>query len=100
MLDRAAATKRYRENDFQVYITSWTNDIPDPSQLASYALGFTESQSYHSGYQSAEMDGLLAKGLREVNTEKRRQIYYEIQELDFSAFADATGTIGTLSTAE
>jgi peptide/nickel transport system substrate-binding protein len=80
-LDRAAATKRYRDNDFQVYITSWTNDIPDPSQLASYALGFTESQSYHSGYQSAEMDGLLAKGLREVNVEKRRQIYYEIQEL-------------------
>jgi peptide/nickel transport system substrate-binding protein len=80
-LDRAAATQRYRANQFQVYITSWTNDIPDPSQLASYALGFTESQSYHSGYQSAEMDGLLAKGLREVNPEKRRQIYYEIQEL-------------------
>jgi peptide/nickel transport system substrate-binding protein len=81
LLDRAAATQRYRANQFQVYITSWTNDIPDPSQLASYALGFTESQSYHSGYQSAEMDGLLAKGLREVNPEKRRQIYYEIQEL-------------------
>jgi peptide/nickel transport system substrate-binding protein len=81
-LDRAAATQRYRANQFQVYITSWTNDIPDPSQLASYALGFTESQSYHSGYQSAEMDGLLAKGLREVNPEKRRQIYYEIQELE------------------
>ena len=27
------------------------------------------------------MDGLLAKGLREMNVEKRRQIYYEIQEL-------------------
>jgi peptide/nickel transport system substrate-binding protein len=80
-LDRAAATTKYRANDFQIYVTSWTNDIPDPSQLASYALGFTESQSYHSGYQSAEMDGLLAKGLREVNLEKRRQIYYEIQEL-------------------
>jgi peptide/nickel transport system substrate-binding protein len=80
-LDRATATQRYRANQFQVYVTSWTNDIPDPSQLAAYALGFTESQSYHSGYQSAEMDGLLARGLREVNPEKRRQIYYEIQEL-------------------
>jgi peptide/nickel transport system substrate-binding protein len=80
-LDRAAATQKYRANDFQIYVTAWTNDIPDPSQLASYALGFTESQSYHSGYQSAEMDGLLAKGLREVNLEKRRQVYYEIQEL-------------------
>jgi hypothetical protein len=80
-LDRATATQRYRANQFQVYVTSWTNDIPDPSQLVAYALGFTESQSYHSGYQSAEMDGLLARGLREVNLEKRRQIYYEIQEL-------------------
>jgi peptide/nickel transport system substrate-binding protein len=80
-LDRATATQRYRANQFQIYVTGWTNDIPDPSQLASYALGFTESESYHSGYKSAEMDGLLAKGLREVNPEKRRQVYYEIQEL-------------------
>jgi peptide/nickel transport system substrate-binding protein len=80
-LDRAAATQRYRANQFQVYVTSWTNDIPDPSQLAAYALGFTDSQSYHSGYQSAEMDALLARGLRETNPDKRRQIYYEIQEL-------------------
>jgi peptide/nickel transport system substrate-binding protein len=81
-LDRATATQRYRANQFQVYITSWTNDIPDPSQLAAYALGFTESESYHSGYKSAEMDGLLAKGMRETNVDKRRQVYYEIQELE------------------
>ncbi len=80
-LDRATATKRYRANEFQVYITGWTNDIPDPSQLAAYELGFTESQSYHSGYQSKAMDALLAKGQREVNPEKRRQIYYQIQDL-------------------
>ncbi|MGH2405643.1 MAG: ABC transporter substrate-binding protein, partial [bacterium] len=80
-LDRATATKRYRANEFQVYITGWTNDVPDPSQLAAYELGFTESQSYHSGYQSKAMDALLAKGLREVNPDKRRQIYYQIQDL-------------------
>jgi peptide/nickel transport system substrate-binding protein len=80
-LDRGTATQRYRANQFQVYITAWTNDIPDPSQLAAYELGFTESQSYHSGYQSAEMDALLARGQRELNADKRRQIYYEIQDL-------------------
>jgi len=80
-LDRATATKRYRANEFQVYITGWTNDIPDPSQLAAYELGFTESESYHSGYQSKAMDALLAKGQREVNVEKRRQIYYQVQDL-------------------
>jgi peptide/nickel transport system substrate-binding protein len=80
-LDRAAATTRYRANQFQIYRTGWTNDIPDPSQLAAYELGFTESQSYHSGYQSKQMDALIARGLRETNVEKRRQIYYQIQEL-------------------
>ena len=80
-LDRAAATQRYRSNQFQVNISGWTNDIPDPSQLAAYELGFTESQSYHSGYQSKEMDDLLARGLRETNTGKRREIYHKIQGL-------------------
>src|SRR5262249_42364004 len=79
-LDRAAATQRYRANQFQVYVTGWTNDIPDPSQLAAYELGFTESQSYHSGYQSKEMDELLSKGLREMNPGKRRDIYYQVQD--------------------
>jgi peptide/nickel transport system substrate-binding protein len=80
-LDRAAATQRYRSNQFQVNISGWTNDIPDPSQLAAYELGFTESQSYHSGYQSKEMDDLLARGLRETNAGKRREIYHQIQDL-------------------
>ena len=80
-LDRATETQRYRANQFQVRVTGWTNDIPDPSQLAAYELGFTESQSYHSGYQSAEMDALLARGQRELNLDKRRQIYHEIQDL-------------------
>jgi peptide/nickel transport system substrate-binding protein len=78
-LDRAAATTRYRSNQFQVYITGWTNDIPDPSQLAAYELGFKESQSYHSGYQTKEMDDLLARGLREINVDKRREIYHKVQ---------------------
>lgn len=80
-LDRAAATQRYRANQIQVYITAWTNDVPDPSQLAAYELGFTESQSYHSGYQTKEMDELLARGQREMNADKRRDIYYRIQEV-------------------
>ena len=80
-LDRAAATQRYRANQFQVNISGWTNDIPDPSQLGAYELGYTESQSYHSGYQTKEMDDLLARGLRETNPEKRREIYYKIQDV-------------------
>jgi peptide/nickel transport system substrate-binding protein len=80
-LDRAAATQRFRANQFQVNIGGWTNDIPDPSQLATYELGFNESQSYRTGYHTKEMDDLLARGLRETDAGKRREIYYQVQDL-------------------
>jgi ABC-type transport system substrate-binding protein len=75
-LDRATATQRYRANQFQVYVTAWTNDIPDPSQLAAYELGSrrgvtTAAKSADTPWPGAARDEL----------EKRRQIYYEIQEL-------------------
>lgn len=80
-MDPAAATARYRADDFQVYVTGWTNDIPDPSQLSAYELGFTQSKSYHTQYQSNEMDKLIDTGLQELDVQKRQQIYHQIQEL-------------------
>lgn len=80
-MDSAAANAKYKADDFQIFVTGWTNDIPDPSQLASYELGFKESKSYHSGYQSDKMDQLIAAGVRELDTAKRAQIYKDIQVL-------------------
>jgi peptide/nickel transport system substrate-binding protein len=81
LLDPAAATARYRQDDFQVDITGWTNDIPDPDELTSYALGFTQSQSYHSQYHSAAMDALITKGETTLGTAARQQIYDQIQQM-------------------
>ena len=58
---------------------SWTNDIPDPSQLAAYELRVHRA-SRIAAVQVAEMDGLLARRMRETNLEKRAD-YYEMQEL-------------------
>ncbi len=85
-LDRAAATQRMRALDYQVYFGGWTNDVPDPSELASYEFDYVTSKSYHTGYQSAAMTALIKQGERELDTAKRRQIYYKMQEL---AIADA-----------
>ena len=81
LLDPAAATARYRQDDFQVDITGWTNDIPDPDELTTYALGFTQSESYHSQYHSAAMDALITQGETTLDTAKRQQIYNQIQQM-------------------
>ncbi len=80
-LDRAAATQRMRALDYQVYVSGWTNDVPDPSELANYEFDYVTAKSYHTGYHSAPMDKLLAAGMSEMDPGKRRQIYYQIQDL-------------------
>lgn len=80
-MDPAAANEKYRAMDYQVYVTGWTNDIPDPSQLTEYELGFKLSKSYHTEYQSDVMDALIVAGAREMDPKKREQIYHQIQEL-------------------
>jgi peptide/nickel transport system substrate-binding protein len=85
-LDRAAVTQRVRALDYQVAVGGWTNDVPDPSELASYEFDYVTAKSYHTGYQSAAMTDLIKRGERELDQAKRRQIYYQMQEL---AIADA-----------
>jgi peptide/nickel transport system substrate-binding protein len=80
-LDRTAATQRMRALDYQVYVSGWTNDVPDPSELANYEFDYTTAKSYHTGYHSAQMDKLLADGMTTLDANKRRQIYYQIQDL-------------------
>ena len=80
-LDRAAATQRMRGLDYQVYLSGWTNDVPDPSELASYEFDYVTAKSYHTGYQSSAMTALIQRGERELDAAKRRQIYYQMQEL-------------------
>jgi peptide/nickel transport system substrate-binding protein len=85
-IDRAAATQRMRALDYDLNIGGWTNDVPDPSELASYEFDYVTAKSYHTGYQSSAMTALIKQGERELDQAKRRQIYYRMQE---TAIADA-----------
>lgn len=80
-MDPAAANAKFKADDYQVNVTGWTNDIPDPSQLTEYELGFKLSHSYHTMYQSDKMDALIAASAREMDVKKREQIFHEIQAL-------------------
>jgi len=80
-LDRGTAIGRMRALDYQITVGGWTNDVPDPSELASYEFDFVTAKSYHTGYRSPQMDKLVQDGMRELNPTKRRQIYYQMQEL-------------------
>jgi peptide/nickel transport system substrate-binding protein len=80
-VDNATRTARYRARDFQCRTAAWTNDISDPSQITSYFAYFPNIESLYSGYQDKRIDELFTQSRQEIDSEKRRAQYKEIQEI-------------------
>ncbi|WP_418137900.1 ABC transporter substrate-binding protein [Agrobacterium sp. El2ro-1b] len=57
-VDKATRAARQKANDFQMVVSTWTNDIADPSQATSYFAYYPLIQSYRSGWQNVEVDKL------------------------------------------
>jgi len=51
---------------------------PDPNQIY---YSYLHSSSSYNGYKSDEMDSLLQQGIDEVDMQKRKEIYNDVQEL-------------------
>jgi peptide/nickel transport system substrate-binding protein len=80
-LEAGLWTDNYQSNNFEAMINYWTDDIPDPSQETNYAVVYETSQSFHSGFQSDEVDQLAADALKETDPAKRKDMYWRIQEI-------------------
>jgi len=80
-LEATVQRQNYRDEKFAVQITGWTNDIIDPDEIVSYAILPESTNNYHTGWQDAHAIELANQGRTEHDPDKRRQIYYEIQQI-------------------
>ena len=71
----------YVAGDYDTSIAYWTNDIIDPDQKSTFSLGMDENLNYWTRYQNQDVADLVAQGRVELDPEKRRDIYYEIQRI-------------------
>ncbi len=71
----------YNNHTFQAMYNYWTNDIIDPDELVSYALLPESSEAFQTGWQNQEAIDLAKRGAAELDPEKRREIYFRIQEI-------------------
>lgn len=71
--------------DYDATVTWWYNETPDPDLAVRWALcGDPDncgSDSFFSFYNNERINELTELGLREPDPEKRREIYYEIQQI-------------------
>jgi peptide/nickel transport system substrate-binding protein len=80
-LDTEVVRTNYRSNEFETYQTGWTNDIIDPDELVSYAILPEATENYHTGWVNQEAIDLATQARAELDPEKRRDLYYEVQRI-------------------
>jgi len=71
----------YNNHAFEAMYNYWTNDIIDPDELVSYAILPESSEAFQTGWQNQEAIDLAKRGAAELDPEKRKEIYFRIQEI-------------------
>jgi len=87
-LESGINRQKYWDGEFEIYASGWTDDIPDPSQQTNYAVVYDNIQAYHTDYNNAEIQELAKAALTELDPEKRKAMYFRIQQIvyDDAAF--------------
>lgn len=67
----------------QLYLTDWGNSYLDPFDFLNPKLK-TNDRGNFSFYSNAEVDRLLDEAGRETDPEKRKELYYEAQEIIYN----------------
>jgi peptide/nickel transport system substrate-binding protein len=77
-----------RNKRLPIFFIGWHADYPDPDNFAYPYMHSTGTYAGRAGYKNPEVDDLIAKAAIEPDQEKRRQMYYRLQDIWFE---DAVG---------
>jgi len=59
----------------------WTNDIIDPDEKITFALGWDSNNNFWTNYQGERAKELVAQARLENDPAKREQMYHELQKI-------------------
>lgn len=76
-IDEAALLENEQGGKFDFAITYVGTDIPDPSELVTF---YAATKGFYSGADTTEFSKLVTASDSELNSDKRRQLFYEMQE--------------------
>jgi peptide/nickel transport system substrate-binding protein len=80
-LETSVYNENFTNGTFQAFSQYWTNDIIDPDELVGFAVLPESAQAFHTGWENAEAQDLTRQGAAEADPEKRKEIYFRIQEI-------------------
>jgi peptide/nickel transport system substrate-binding protein len=70
------------DGNYDLSTTYWTNDIIDPDEKVTFSVyGIDDNRSYYTNYQNEKVTKLVEDGRHEMNADKRKEIYAQIQQI-------------------
>ncbi len=68
-------------SNFDLIISGWSDDVSDPAEMMQFVFDYSVTQGYYSGVQfDDEMQQLNSDALVELDEEKRKDLYAQIQQ--------------------
>jgi peptide/nickel transport system substrate-binding protein len=80
-LEATTAQDTYNSEKYQIWISAWTNDTPDPDEMVGAGLDYHSQNALHTGYHNDDLVKLVNQGRAELDTTKRAAIYTQIQQI-------------------
>lgn len=81
-LDPTANKQARLKSDFDMTLSAWTMDIPDPDEWTTFAVDPNGgAKSAFTFYDNPQVIALNKQAQQEIDTAKRQQLYSELQKL-------------------
>ncbi|WP_417583306.1 ABC transporter substrate-binding protein [Pelagibacterium sp.] len=74
-----------RSGNFDIHTYGWVNDVNDPSQVVGWLGYYPTANAVGTGWDNAEFNTLFEQANQEMDQDKRREMYAEMQQI----YADA-----------
>lgn len=71
--------------DFDLMLAGWSDDITDPSMIASYFWDYDIGLGFYTGFQNEEGTQIYRDAITQLDTELCRQDYYKLQQIYYDA---------------
>lgn len=71
----------YNTEKYQIWVSAWTNDTPDPDELMGAGLDYHNQNALHTGYHNDQVVALVNQGRSTLDPAKRQTIYTQLQTI-------------------
>jgi peptide/nickel transport system substrate-binding protein len=87
-LEAATIRSRRSKGDFDIVKTYYTSDVIDPDELVAFGMDYAGGAvAKWVGFKNDRLSQLAAAAEAEMNPEKRKAMYFEIQKIAYDQYA-------------